>query len=116
MVILLNLWYYDNGNIVEFTGANATDSFNFEANVTGQTDNNGRIDNVEIMAPLKYWSKFWRALEISLINGGINFILTWSENCVIIYTNNANQNPTFEITETKVYVPVVTLSTQNNAK
>ena len=116
VVILLNLWYYDNGNIVEFTGANATDSFNFEANVTGKTDNNGRIDNVEIMAPLKYWSKFWRALAISLINGGINFILTWSENCVIIYVNNANQNPTFEITETKLYVPVVTLSIQDNAK
>ena len=68
------------------------------------------------MAPLKYWSKFWRALEISLINSEINFILTWSGNCVIIYTNNANQNPTFEITETKLYVPVVTLSTQDNAK
>ena len=33
-----------------------------------------------------------------------------------IYTNVANQNPTFEITETKLYVPVVTLSTQDNAK
>ena len=68
------------------------------------------------MAPLKYWSKFWRALEISLIKSEINFILTWCGNCVIIYTNNANQNPTFEITETKLYVPVVTLSTQDNAK
>ena len=68
------------------------------------------------MAPLKYWSKFWRALEISLINSEINFILTWCGNCVIIYTNNANLNPTFEITETKLYVPVVTLSTQDNAK
>ena len=68
------------------------------------------------MAPLKYWSKFWRALEISLINSEINFIFTWCGNCVIIYTNNANQNPTFEITETKLYVPVVTLSTQDNAK
>ena len=46
----------------------------------------------------------------------INLILTWSANCVIIYTNVANQNPTFEITETKLYVPVVTLSTQDNAK
>ena len=42
--------------------------------------------------------------------------MTWCGNCVIIYTNNANQNPTFEITETKLYVPVVTLSTQDNAK
>ena len=33
-----------------------------------------------------------------------------------IYTNVANQNPTFAITETKLYVAVVTLSTQDNAK
>ena len=46
----------------------------------------------------------------------INLIWTWSVNYVIIYTNVANQNPTFEITETKLYVPVVTLSTQDNAK
>ena len=42
--------------------------------------------------------------------------MTWSENCVIISTNVANQNPTFTITETNLYVPVVTLSTQDNAK
>ena len=46
----------------------------------------------------------------------INLIWTWSVNYVIIYTNVANQNPTFEITETKLYVPVVTLSTQEYAK
>ena len=51
-----------------------------------------------------------------LINCEINLILTWSANFVIIYTNVANQNPTFEITETKLYVPVVTLSIQDNAK
>ena len=47
-----------------------------------------------------------------LINCEINLILTWSENCVNIYTNVSNQNPTFEITEAKLYVTVVTLSTQ----
>ena len=50
-----------------------------------------------------------------LINCEPNLILTWSANCFIVYTN-VNQNPTFEITETKLYVPVVTLSTQENAK
>ena len=43
-------------------------------------------------------------------------MLFWSNSCVIIYVDVANQNPIFEITETKLYVPVVTLSTQNNAK
>ena len=55
-------------------------------------------------------------MKCPLINCEVNLILTWSANCVIIYTNVANQNPTFEITETKLYVPVVTLSTQDNAK
>ena len=49
-----NPWQYcknipavnDNGNIAEFNGANATDSFNFKAKITRQTGNNGRINNV----------------------------------------------------------------------
>ena len=53
---------------------------------------------------------------MSLINCEMNLILTWSRNCVIIYTSAANRNATFKITETKLYVPVVTLSTQDNAK
>ena len=42
--------------------ANLTDSFNFEAKITGQTGDNGTKD-VEIMVPLKYISNFWRTLE-----------------------------------------------------
>ena len=42
--------------------------------------------------------------------------MDWSANYVIIYTNVTNQVPTFTITETNLYVPVVTLSTQDNAK
>ena len=57
----------NNGDIVDFNGANATDSFNFKTKITGQTDNNGRIDNVELMFPWKYFN-FWRTLEMHLIN------------------------------------------------
>ena len=53
---------------------------------------------------------------MSLINCEVNLILTWSEDCVIVYTNIANQAATFIITEANLYVPVVTLSTQDNAK
>ena len=42
--------------------------------------------------------------------------MDWSANCVIIYTDIANQVPTFTVTEINLYVPVVTLSTQDNAK
>ena len=51
-----------------------------------------------------------------LINCEINLNLNWSENCVIMATNVANQGATFSITDTKLYVPIVTLSTQDNAK
>ena len=118
-----NLWQYckeipvvDNeGNVIDFNGANATDSFNFKTKITGQTNDDGII-NVEIMVPLKYLSNFWRTLEMPLINCELELILTWSANCVIIYTNVAEQKPTFAITETNLYLPVVTLSTQDNVK
>ena len=50
---------------------------------------------------------------MSLINCEVNLILTWSKNCVI--TNSTGEGK-FAITETRLYVPVVTLSTQDNAK
>ena len=106
----------NNDDIVDFNGANATYLFNFKIKRTGQTDNNGRINNFEIMFPLKYVSNFWRTLEMPLINFEVELILTWSADCVIINTNVANQKHTFAITETNLYVPVVTLSTQDNAK
>ena len=68
------------------------------------------------MVPLKSLSNFWRALEMRLINCEVNLILIWSTNCVIMYTNVANQVPTSEIAGTNLYVSVVTLSTHDNAK
>ena len=67
------------------------------------------------MVPLKYSSNFWRTLQLPLIKCEINIILTWSANCVI--SNAAeDQDTTFAVTDTKLYVPVVTLSTEDNAK
>ena len=66
--------------------------------------------------PLKYLSNFWRTLEIPLINCGINLILTWSANCFTIDAPIAIRISIFTITDKKLDVPVVTLSTQDNAK
>ena len=118
-----SLWQYckdisarDNNNLIaEFTSGNTTDSFNFKAKITGQTGNNGTKD-VEIIVPLKYLSNFWRTLEMPLINCEVNLILRWPSTCVLVATNIPNQNATFAITDTKLYVPVVTLSTQENTK
>ena len=46
----------------------------------------------------------------------VELILTWSAGCVVIYTDVANPLSTFTITETNIHVPVVTLSTRDNAK
>ena len=67
------------------------------------------------MVPLKYSSNFWVTLEMSLINCEINLILTWSANCVISSAAE-NQAIIFAISDTKLYVSVVTLSTQGNGK
>ena len=56
------------------------------------------------MVPIKYLSSFWRTLEMPLINCEANVILTWSTDCAMIYTDVANQVPTFKITETNLYV------------
>ena len=74
-----SLWQYckeipavnNAGNIVDFNGANTTDSFNFKTKITGQTNDNGRV-NIEIMVPLKYLNNFWRTLEMPLINLKLN--------------------------------------------
>ena len=118
-----SLWQYckdiparDNKDeIFAFDANNLTDSFKFKAKLAGQTGNNGTKD-FEIIVPLKYLSNFWRTLEMPLINCEVNLILTWSSTCVIASIIVANQAATFAIADTKLYVPVVTLSTQENTK
>ena len=87
---------------------------NLSKKITGSTGDNG-TKSVQIIVPFKYLSDSWKPLEMPLINCEINLILTWFENCVI--SNAAeNQNTTVAITDTKLYLPVITLSTQDNAK
>ena len=86
----------------------------FKVKMTVKTGDNG-TKNVEII-PLKHLRNFWRTLEISLIICEITLLLTWSASCVIVSIDVVNQNATFAITDTKLYVPVVTLSQQDNAK
>ena len=92
-------------------GNNNSVSFKFKQRMTGVTDADGTKD-VEIMVPLKYLGNIWKTLEMPLINCEINLILAWSEKCLL-----SNENATtFANTDTKLYVTVVTLSTQDNAK
>ena len=107
-------------------------SFNYNASITGKLGGNNVENNgVEIVLPLKYLSNFWRTLDILLINCEVSLTLTGSENCVLTSkaTRDADpdadpaiaeiNNPTnaaFKITGCKLYVPVVTLSAENDNK
>ena len=57
-----------------------------------------------------------RTLEMPLINCEISFLLKWSRNFILVAGSAIDQNPTFQINDTKLYVPVKTLSTQENIK
>ena len=102
----------NDGTLVDFPGNSV--SFKFKQKITSSTGDGG-TKAVQIMVPLKYLSNFCGTLEMPLSNCKINHILTWSANCVIS-SAAASQNTTFAITDTKLYVLVITLSTQNNAK
>ena len=73
---------------------------------------NGVFKDVKTAAPLKYLSKFWRSLEMALINYKFNLELNWSKDCVMS-TIGAT---TFKITNTKLHVPIVTLSSKDKVK
>ena len=105
-----------NGDIVDFNADYAnTSSFKIKEKIAGQTGNNGTTD-VEIMIPLKYLSNFWKTLEIHLINCEINLDENWFQNGFIVAIALANQSATFSITDTKLFVQVVTLASHDNAK
>ena len=90
-----------------------SESFKSKLKITENAPVDGNKKDVEIVVLLKYLSNFYRTLEMPLINCEVNLILTWSKDCVI---SSATGETKFKITETKLYVPVVTLSTQDNAK
>ena len=70
-------------------------------------------EDVKIVKLLKYLSNFWRSLEMPLINCKIELSLRWYENCILSSSGTA---ATFTITDTGLYVPIVTLKIEDNAK
>ena len=95
---------------------NNASSFKYKANLISDTvadAANRKKENVKIAVPLKYLSNFWRSLEMPLINCKIEFSLGWYEECIL---SNDGDAATFTITDAKLYVPVVTLRTEDNTK
>ena len=97
--------------------ADNSDSFKYKIKLLGNIDQPaadaahlGRL-NVKVVVPLKYLSNFFRSLEMPLINCKIKLNLTWKKECVL---STAADDPVFIINDTKLYVPVVTLSKEDN--
>ena len=88
-------------------------SFKSKIKITGKAPSDDNKKDFEVMVPLKYLNNFWRTLEMPLVNCEVNLILTWSSTCVIINSIGAGG---FAIIDTRIYVPVVTLSIQENTK
>ena len=81
---------------------------------------------VEIVTPLKYLGNFWRALNMPLISCELSLELKWDKHCIITSqqigvnldggNTAAPTNATFTINDCKLYVPVVTLSKNDEIK
>ena len=104
-----SLWQYykddPNDNITQ------SESFKSKIKITGKTPAAGNTKDVEIIVPLKYLSNFLRTLDLPLINCEVTLILTWSLTRVITDSTGVGK---FVITDTKLYVPAVTFSPQDN--
>ena len=123
-----------------------SESFKFKISITGKTTNENQENgenieqentktkkNIKIVVPLKHLSNFWRTLDMPLNNCEVSLTLTWYEKCVLTNITkqtaraaqgdnparpaiNAPTNATFQIKDTKLYVTVVTLSTEDDKK
>ena len=115
-------------------------SFNYKTSITGSTYNvprritgaDGATKEVEIAVPLKHLGNFWNSLNILLVNCEVSLALSWSANGVItsmekrlvtaakggntaVY-GDSTESAAFKIKDCKLYVPVVTLSAENDNK
>ena len=130
-----SLWNYYRDEPSDPLSSNS-ESFKYKTSITGNTYNIGDGEEgydankvgkneTEVVIPLKHLSNFWRSLNIPLINCEVELILTWPKNSVLTdMTVDTDADPaivapsgaTFKIADTQLYVPVVTLSKENDTK
>ena len=123
----------DGDQLINFSIKNSK-SFDYKSDITGGIPNVAsranvrKVKNLEVAIPLKHLGNFWRNLNILLINCEISLNFSWNKTCLLVNKNKRNEpNPPvnaidspseakFEITSCKLYVPVVTLSAENENK
>ena len=106
----------NNGNPADFTDSSAdftggSTYFKYKSSILENPAINGILRNEKIFVRLRYLSNFFRSLEMLLINCKIHLELNWTKHCVMSSIAGA---ATFKITNTKLYVTIVTLSTKDN--
>ena len=109
-----SLWHFGRDEIInnaDVTNDDNAPKFKHKASLIGNTEDDGTRNAVKIAVPLKYLSNFWRSLEMPLINCKIELSLKWYETCLLTAATTAN----FKITDAKLYVPIVTLTVEDNS-
>ena len=105
------------------------DTYNVDAGAQGYDVNKNGMQEIELPKLLKYLGNFWRVLNIPLISCEVFLELKWNKNCVItslgqrqvdagppVVRDNAPRGATLAINNCKLYVPVVTLSKDDEIK
>ena len=100
-------------NAINNLNVNNSSFFKYKVNLLGNAVPTNLIvkRNLKVVVPLKYLSKFFRSLEMPLINCKIKLNLTWKKECVL--SNQAGEAVVI-INDTKLYIPFVTLSKEDN--
>ena len=115
-----SLWQFKRDEVPAYNTdltINNSQSFKYKAAFVGKTTNadnnntNSSVKNAEIVVPLKYLSTFWRSLEMPLTNCKVHLELNWIEDCIL---SSAGDSAKFEITDAKLLVLIVTLSTKDS--
>ena len=123
----------NNDNMLNNNKTITSKSFEYKTKLIGSMPNNSDILDAEVVVPLKYYSNFWRSLDLQLINCKTELDLRWEKNCIISEISRTfrairNTDPVeyevviattgaaFQINNAKLYVPVVTLSINDNMK
>ena len=125
---------FDNRNVVnseafKYKNKITGNTYNLDAGAQGYDVNKNGTQKIELAIPLKHLGNFWRALNIPLISCEVFLELKWNKNCVITslerrqvdagppeVRDNAPTGATLNITDCKLYVPVVTLSKDDEIK
>ena len=115
-----------NSNVFKYKNKIIGNTYNVDATAAGYDANKNGTQEIELAIPLKYLGNFWRALNIPLISCEVSLELKWNKNCVITSQerrqvganpkDNAPTGATLNITDCKLYIPVVTLSKDDEIK